>query len=82
MLDSSITSWIWITPIMQVIVGHPRSLYLRGNLHCRIALTCSVMNAFVGTFVFLITVTKSFKNLHRKGFAGWRPRMECLFGLV
>ena len=52
---------------MQVVVGHPGSLYLTGNLHCRIELTYSVRNAFLRTFVFLFTVIKSFRNLVYEG---------------
>ena len=52
---------------MQEMVGHLGSLYLIGNLHWRMELTCSVRYAFFGTFVFLLIVTKSFKNLAYDG---------------
>src|SRR4051812_43345397 len=54
-------------PILQVIVGDPGSLYLTGYLFRITELTCSVKNAFLGTFVLLFAVTKSFKNLAYAG---------------
>jgi hypothetical protein len=52
---------------MHAIVGQPGSLYLTGILHCRIELTYLVRKAFLGTFVLLLMVTKSFRNLAYKG---------------
>src|SRR5436189_3928862 len=54
-------------PILQVMVGDPGSLYLIGYLFKIRALTCSVRNAFLGTFVFFLAVTKSLRNLAYAG---------------
>ena len=47
---------------MTEMVGLPGSLYFKGDLHCKIALSCSVKKAFLFTVNPLLIVHKSFRN--------------------
>src|SRR4051812_34189816 len=55
------------SPILHFIVGAPGSLYFIGYLFKIMELTCSVRNAFFGTFALCLAVTRSLMNLAYAG---------------